>query len=59
MRPIGDHTPDDELKERWLKEALAEGKTIEYVFDDRPKVVRVWRKHGIFVFNCCQHEEEF
>jgi phosphoglycolate phosphatase-like HAD superfamily hydrolase len=54
MRPIGDHTPDDELKERWLKEALAEGKTIEYVFDDRPKVIRKWREHGIFVFNCAR-----
>ena len=59
MRPIGDHTPDDQLKERWLDEALAEGKTIEYVFDDRPKVVRMWRKHGIFVFNCAQSDREF
>ena len=59
MRPIGDSTPDDELKERWLDEALSEGKTIDYVFDDRPKVVRMWRRRGIFVFNCCQHDEEF
>ncbi len=32
---------------------------IEFVFDDRPKVIRMWRRHGIFVFNCCQHDEEF
>lgn len=59
MRPIGDSTPDDELKERWLDEAIREGKTIDFVFDDRPKVIRAWRRRGIFVFNCCQHDEEF
>lgn len=59
MRPIGDSTPDDQLKERWLDEAIAEGKTIDFVFDDRPKVIRMWRRRGIFVFNCCQHDEEF
>lgn len=59
MRPIGDSTPDDVLKERWLDEALAEGYTIDYVFDDRPKVVRMWRRRGIFVFNCNQTDREF
>lgn len=59
MRPIGDNTPDDELKMKWLDEAIAEGKTIDFVFDDRPKVVRAWRKRGIFVFNTYQHDEEF
>ncbi len=60
MRPFGDYTPDDQLKERWLKEHIAGGgKPIEMVFDDRPKVIRMWRSYGIFVFNCCQHEREF
>lgn len=75
MRPIGDSTPDDELKERWLDEYINniypalnmnDGNTvfirndpIEYVFDDRPKVIRMWRRRGIFVFNCCQHDKEF
>ncbi len=59
MRPIGDNTPDDQLKERWLDESIASGKKIEYVFDDRPKVIRMWRRRGIFVFNCCQNDEEF
>lgn len=59
MRPIGSNTPDDEMKEGWLDEAIAEGKTVDFVFDDRPKVVRMWRRRGIFVFNCCQHNEEF
>jgi len=59
MRPIGDNTPDDKLKEKWLDESIAEGKTIDFVFDDRPKVIRMWRRRGIFVFNCCQHDGEF
>jgi FMN phosphatase YigB (HAD superfamily) len=59
MRPIGDHTPDDQLKERWLDEEIAKGNKIDFVFDDRVKVVDMYRKRGIFVFNCCQHDEEF
>lgn len=59
MRPIGDSTPDDVLKEKWLDEAIAAGQKIEMVFDDRPKVIRMWRRRGIFVFNCCQHDKEF
>jgi len=60
MRPIGDSTPDDELKMRWLDDHIAKGcEEIYFVFDDRPKVIRAWRKRGIFVFNCCQHDEEF
>ena len=59
MRPIGDFTPDDELKEKWLDEALSREEIIDFVFDDRPKVIRMWRKRGIFVFNCNQTDEEF
>jgi len=59
MRPIGNTEPDEMLKEMWLDEAIAKGKKIDFVFDDRPKVIRMWRRRGIFVFNCCQHDEEF
>lgn len=72
MRPLGDKTPDDQLKESWLDQLCKRlsfnfdtGKTIrdchgiDYVFDDRPKVIHMWRRRGIFVFNCCQHEREF
>lgn len=59
MRPKGDSTPDDVLKEKWLDETLKDGKQISFVFDDGPKVVRMWQSRGIFVFNCCQHSEEF
>lgn len=60
MRPIGDSTPDDELKEMWFHDAvILEGKTIDFVFDSCPKSISMWRRRGIFVFNCCQHDEEF
>ena len=74
MRPIGNTESDEVLKERWLDEMIQNSigkfmlkeKTehqgvneIDFVFDDRPKVIRMWRRRGIFVFNCCQHDEEF
>ena len=48
MRPIRDSTPDEILKERWLDEYIASGgDPIEMVFDDRQKVVDMWRRRGI------------
>jgi len=59
MRPIGDSTPDDQLKERWLDEAVKEGKKIDFVFDDRKKVCDMYRRRGIFVFCVNQTGEVF
>lgn len=59
MRPEGDSTPDDVLKEKWLDETLAQNKRVDYVFDDRPKVVRMWRSRGVFVFDVNQSGKEF
>lgn len=59
MRPIGDYTPDDVLKEKWLDEAIAKGKTINFVFDDRKKVVEMWQRRGIFVFDVSQGKGDF
>ena len=44
MRADGDSTPDDVLKESWL---LEEPALPDLVFDDRNKVVAMWRLHGI------------
>lgn len=44
MRAEGDYTPDDQLKEEWL---LAEASPPDLVFDDRNKVVAMWRRHGL------------
>jgi hypothetical protein len=50
MRPQGSHTPDDVLKKMWLDEMISEGKEIMCVFDDRNKVVKMWRENGISCF---------
>ncbi len=71
MRPIGDNTPDDILKECWLNERCAdlitaqiEGRNpsrhdIQFVFDDRKKVIEMWRRRGIFVFDVSQGKGDF
>lgn len=48
MRPIGDFTPDNELKMKWATELGIEN--IDMVFDDRDKVVKMWRDLGIQCF---------
>jgi hypothetical protein len=47
MRPKGSHTPDDVLKKQWLDEELSTGEEILCTFDDRDKVVKMWRENGI------------
>ena len=48
MRPYADHRPDDELKELWLNEMASEDrKRLVAVFDDRDRVVAMWRRHGV------------
>jgi hypothetical protein len=48
MRPQGTFTPDDVLKKEWLDELGAEN--IFCVFDDRDKVVKMWRDNGLTCF---------
>jgi phosphoglycolate phosphatase-like HAD superfamily hydrolase len=48
MRAAGDYTPDEELKRQWI-----EGYKLEHilcVFDDRQKVVDMWRSLGLARF---------
>ena len=50
MRQLGDYTADDELKRSWLDGMLPEDRNrITAVFDDRDKVVKMWRDSGL----CC------
>lgn len=63
MRPIGDSTPDDKLKEIWLNERCSdhievslEGRPhgvkhdIEFVFDDSETCCNMWTRRGIMCF---------
>lgn len=47
MRYHDDYRPDDTLKEEWLDAAIAAGNKPDLVFDDRDKVVSMWRRRGI------------
>lgn len=51
MRPAGCYIEDDLLKESWLVEGRIPKERILAVFDDRDRVVAMWRKHGL---TCCQ-----
>lgn len=55
MRPIGDYTPDNKLKEQWLDEALSRGENIEFVFENDYHSIKMFRKREIFVFDCSQN----
>ncbi len=64
MRPIGDNTPDDQLKERWLEDTLIETKwgnkyPVDFVFDSDSKSIDMWKRMGIFVFDVNQNGKEF
>lgn len=50
MRPHDTKIPDEQLKKAWLQMELNEGHTIFCVFDDRNKVVEMWRENGIRCF---------
>lgn len=51
MRTAGDKRPDDVVKEELLAKIRADGYEPFLVFDDRQRVVDMWRRNGI---QCCQ-----
>lgn len=54
MRPQKSFTKDDVLKKKWLDEELAIGHKILCTFDDRDKVVKMWRDNGITCFQVAE-----
>ena len=53
MRPIRDFTPDDKLKSDWF-DARFSNSDVLCVFDDRNKVVDMWRARDIAVMQVAQ-----
>lgn len=49
MRPDKDYTPDEELKKKWLDQ-IGGPDRVFCCFDDRQKVVDMWRSMGITCF---------
>lgn len=57
MRQAGDYTPDDVLKKQFLDNMLLDDrKRLVAVFDDREKVVQMWRSEGIACFQVAPGE---
>jgi hypothetical protein len=60
MRKADDFRNDSIVKREMLDEIIADyGKKPDMVFDDRPRVVNMWRDAGIFVFDVYQGKEDF
>ncbi|HBG52093.1 MAG TPA: hypothetical protein DDW89_09840 [Gammaproteobacteria bacterium] len=54
MRQHGDHTEDHILKARWLADLRATGRDVAMAFEDRARVVKMWRAHGVQCFQVCE-----
>lgn len=53
MRPTSSNfkfMPDDKLKQMWLDDLFSDKNDIVCVFDDRQKVVDMWRSNGLACF---------
>jgi hypothetical protein len=47
MRKTGTFTPDNILKKLWLEDLRKEGHHVICAYDDRDKVVKMWRDNGV------------
>lgn len=56
MRSAGDNTPDTVLKRYWLNQ-LHESERPDIVYDDRQRVVDMWREEGIACFQVAANWE--
>lgn len=54
MRAAGDHRADDIVKEELLDRIISDGFRPQLAFDDRDRVVKMWRRRGI---RCAQVDE--
>lgn len=57
MRADDDYRADDVIKEELYRQHILPKYNILAVFDDRPRVIRMWRRLGLMVFDCGDGEE--
>jgi FMN phosphatase YigB (HAD superfamily) len=50
MRRHGSYVPDDKLKKLWLDDLRKKEHNVICAFDDRDKVVKMWRDNGVPCF---------
>lgn len=58
MRKHGDYRQDFIIKSEILDHIIEQGNEIEFVIDDRPSVVAMWRERGIICLQCADWKEE-
>lgn len=56
MRPHDNHEPDEKLKENWIKDGTIKPDLIMCVFEDRKRVVDMWRRYGLRVLQVAEGE---
>jgi hypothetical protein len=56
LRPAAVHTPDHELKQAWFNESGLRLEDIFMVFEDRSRVVKMWRELGLTCLQVCEGE---
>jgi hypothetical protein len=60
MRAEKDYRSDDIVKDLLLAQIVIDwGQKPDIVFDDRPRVVKMWREKGVFVADVYQGTEDF
>lgn len=57
MRKSKDYRADDIIKEEILDEHILPHYEVVCVFDDRPRVVKMWKRRGLYVMCADQREE--
>jgi hypothetical protein len=59
MRPANDKRDDTNIKLEIYNNYIKLHYNVLAVFEDRLRLVRMWREQGLFVFNCNQTDEDF
>lgn len=59
MRKEKDYRADDIIKKEIFEEYIKPYYNVVAVFDDRPRVVKMWREQGLFVFDVNQTGRDF
>ena len=52
MRPTGDYRPDHEVKKEIYKLCIKPNYDVQFVIDDRQRVVDMWRSLGLVCLQC-------
>jgi len=54
MREAGDNRPDDIVKKDIYDKYIKDKYHVVCVFDDRKRVLQMWKNEGLYVFDCSQ-----